>query len=665
MFLTRKIGSFLRGKATRGQVFVAALLGGVLGFVPGFFLPSDLGGGFAQAPLLILSVVFLVLVLNANLGVFGLVTLLAKLLSLVAMPVSFAIGRALIDGPLQGLFRLLVNAPVTAWFGLEYYATTGGLVLGLFFGTAMGIAMLKVLMSFRRRMAQVEENSERYQKHSSKTWVRFMAWILFGKGKGKKLSWQELTEGRKALPIRVTGVVLVVLIGAGLWVFQSSYSTPLLTENMRTTLTATNGATVDVGRAELSLSEGFLRIDDLAIADSTTLSTDLFAAAHLEADIDVEALLRRRLVIDRLRVSGASTGTPRTTPAERTATAPEPEPAPEPPAGTKTIDDYLKDVDLWKQRLAQAREWIETLSGADEAPPAERTPEEQRRHIEAAVEEYGLAKVTAEHLREDLPLVWIRAIDIEGIACPNLPVAQLDLHVTDLSTNAWLLPQPPKVSVSSPDQALALAFTGPSKAQQGAAIDFALKNLAVDSVFAQLQTGGAAPLRGGTIDLSTKGSLQTHADTETTIDLPLQVTLRGTTFALPGMAPTPVDQLLLPIGLRGAVTSPSVELDDKTLADALLRAGKQELANFVNQQAGKLLGGIPGAGDLIDPNKTPEQMLDDAKSKVEDAAEQARKQAEEAAKKAAEDAAKKAAEEAAKKGLGEGLRGLLPGGRKN
>src|SRR5262245_11137637 len=88
MFLTRKIGSFLRGKATRGQVFLAALLAGVLGFVPGFFLPSDLGGGFAQSPGLILLLLFLVLVLNANLGVFGLVTIVAKLVSLVAMPVA-------------------------------------------------------------------------------------------------------------------------------------------------------------------------------------------------------------------------------------------------------------------------------------------------------------------------------------------------------------------------------------------------------------------------------------------------------------------------------------------------------------------------------------------------------------------------------------------------
>jgi hypothetical protein len=43
MFLTRKIGSVLRGKATPLQVLFATVLGGMLGFVPGFFLPGDLG----------------------------------------------------------------------------------------------------------------------------------------------------------------------------------------------------------------------------------------------------------------------------------------------------------------------------------------------------------------------------------------------------------------------------------------------------------------------------------------------------------------------------------------------------------------------------------------------------------------------------------------------
>ena len=54
MFLLRKIGSVLRGNATPLQIVLATLFGCLLGFIPGLFLPGDLGGGLMQAPGLIL-----------------------------------------------------------------------------------------------------------------------------------------------------------------------------------------------------------------------------------------------------------------------------------------------------------------------------------------------------------------------------------------------------------------------------------------------------------------------------------------------------------------------------------------------------------------------------------------------------------------------------------
>src|SRR6186713_2101645 len=106
--LIRKIASVFRGKATPLQVLLATTLGGLLGFVPGFFLPGDLGGGFLQAPGLILGLLCVTLVLNANMAMFGLVTLVGKLLSLALLPVSYAVGTFLIDA-MPGVFRGLVN----------------------------------------------------------------------------------------------------------------------------------------------------------------------------------------------------------------------------------------------------------------------------------------------------------------------------------------------------------------------------------------------------------------------------------------------------------------------------------------------------------------------------------------------------------------------------
>jgi len=122
--ITRKIGGLLRGKATPFQLMAACILGALLGFAP-----SPL-----QAPALYVLLVAVLLVVNANLGLALLTAGLARLLSFVAVPVSFEVGRFLLDGPTSGLAQSIVNAPILAWCGLEYYAVAGGQLIGLVVG---------------------------------------------------------------------------------------------------------------------------------------------------------------------------------------------------------------------------------------------------------------------------------------------------------------------------------------------------------------------------------------------------------------------------------------------------------------------------------------------------------------------------------------------------
>ncbi|MBL9077994.1 MAG: hypothetical protein JNL08_10850 [Planctomycetes bacterium] len=662
MLLTRKIGSVLRGKATPFQVLLAATLGGLLGFVPGFFLPGDLGGGFLQAPGLILLLLCTVLVLNANLGVFGLVLLVGKLTSFALLPVTYRVGVFLLDGPLQGLFRGLVNGRVTAWFGLEYYATAGGLLLGLGFGVASGMLLNRTIRAIRSYMAGVEEHSEGYQKYASRWWVRLLSWLLLGKGKGKQ-SWRELSEQKKVgLPIRLGGVLVAAVLVGSLWVFQQWFSTPILTHNTRSGLEFVNGATVDLDQAQLDFGSGTLHLRGLALADSRALDRDLLAADELVATVDTGELLRKRLVIDELKSDRVRSGSTRSIPGVRIPRG-EPEPAPPPPpAGTKTVEDYLKDFEVWQQRFEQAREWIDVLSGGDEPAPDSTTPEQRAEQREVDAARVGIASVVATHLIEGGPRVLIRRIDLDGIGYSIGGRAdKLDVHLRNVADLPSLVAEAMSARIESQSGSMVLAVNGRSKADPAVGFELAFRQLAVDDVFGKLRIGGAPPLRGGTIDLAAKGSLRSAAGTPTALDLPLQVTLKDTLFALAGAKETKVDTLALPIGLRGPVSQPAVFLDDKALQDALLAAGQRELANFVQGQAGKLLGGLPtDLQGIVDPNKTPQQMLDEARQKAE---AEAKQKAEAEAKRLQEEAARKAAEEA-KKLIPGGLKSLLPGGDK-
>ena len=141
MFIIRKIGKLLRGNATPAQIMLATVLGMMLGFMPGL---SAIGS--------IVILLCLLLVLNANLTLCLWSVVLGKILSLFLIRVSFEAGYFLLDGPLSGLYAGIINRPVLALMGLEYYVVSGGLLLGLIMGivianSALPLAMVMIAMN--------------------------------------------------------------------------------------------------------------------------------------------------------------------------------------------------------------------------------------------------------------------------------------------------------------------------------------------------------------------------------------------------------------------------------------------------------------------------------------------------------------------------------------
>lgn len=239
--LTRKIGKLVRGKVTPAQVAMACVLGALIGFVP----------STRTSPALVLLLLSLLTVLNANLFVAGALAAGGKILSLLIMPVQFGVGRLVLDGPLGGLMSTLINAPVLAWMGFEYYATTGGVVLGAVVGTLAAALMVAIIGRLRRTLAGLESGSERYQKITSKGWVRVLMWVLFG---GHKKTYAELAAKRMGLPIRPLGVVAAgLLVGFGLDRCDV-LAEPVVTYAVKTGLERANGATVDVASARCRFS---------------------------------------------------------------------------------------------------------------------------------------------------------------------------------------------------------------------------------------------------------------------------------------------------------------------------------------------------------------------------------------------------------------------------
>lgn len=640
--MLRGLTKTLRGKATTPQIYMATILGGMLGFVPGFLLPADLGGGLMQAPATILGILFLVVVLNANLAVFGVTVAVAKLISFVLLPVSFHIGRFLLDGPLSGLFAMLINAPVFAWCGLERYATTGGLFVGLLFGIGVGFTVCRAVKMFRTKMVEVEEGSERYKKLTSRRSVRAASWLLFGKGKGKK-SYRELVERQsKGSPVRIVGVVAVLVVGGLLWFAQAFFTGPAFRNAAQSGLESWNGATVDLAEAALDLAGGSATIGGLAMADREELTRNVLEARTVTFDLGTNDLLRKRLVIERVVSSEAVSGAGRQEPG-RIVVDPD-APAEEPPAeeGGKTIEDYVADAKKWKERLEQVSDWLQKVAGGDE-PEAE-TEEQRDERVAREADVHGWTEVIASHLINETPTLLIRELAFEGLRVVDMGDDLLDIRATNLSTHPGLVEQPLALTIESRSGKFSFSMGLDAGGSGLAQTRFVYNGLSVDSLKAEIPS---LPLTGGTMDLVIDGGLDPRNAAGVWLDVPLQVKLRGTTVSLPGMDATTIDELMIPIGLRGPLAAPRITLDDAALADALVAAGKAELAKHVRSQAGALLEGtglgdkVPDIGGVITGEKTPAQILEEAK------------------KKAAEEAKKKAAEEAKKR-----LPGGLFGGNK-
>lgn len=585
--ITRKLGKILRGTANPFQLYSAAILMSVVGFMP----------GFSQAWGTIVAILLLLIVLNANLVFGGFAGLAAKLASVLLLPVTFAAGRFLLDGPTQGLFQGLLNAPVFALFGMEYYVTAGGYFMGTLFGVVFGYLSIRGIKGFRKKMAELDEASGKFKEFNAKGWVKAFKFIFVGGG--MKQSYQEIVDSQKTIgnPIRPLGVVIAILGMIVLFCAQMFLGGTIMTAALRDGLERANGATVDVESAELSLSENRLVVTGLAIADPNALGTDLLRAERLEADVSAADLLRKRIHLKRVVVSDASTGETRKIPGRRVGKRPAPD-AGSDPGGAGSIEDYMENAKKWKERLTQIRDWLEKLSGPERE--TEENEDSFKDRLEREIAELGYRRVKASHLITGSPTVTVSEIIADKVRVPQLKEETVSIVARNISTQPWLLAVAPELNVQSRKESVAfLLKLGESASTRSENVfDLNLKGLETDLVARHLKIGGNTALQGGAMDLAAKGSWLTAGGV--VVNLPLNVTLHDATFALSEQRKVSVESMLIPIGIEGPLERPRITTESKQFAEMLAKAGlaaaKDEVKDRAASELKKQLDGKLPAG---------------------------------------------------------------------
>ncbi len=518
-------------------MYAAASLGAFIGFTP----------GLDHSPGLILFWSFLLLILNANLFLAGLIGLLSKLIYLLTLPVAFSLGRFLIEGPTQGLFSSLYNGPVTAYFGLDYYVVPGGQLLGLFVGIAFGYLFFRGLKGYRNKMAKRE--SEREGPSQKKAWVKTMEFIFVGK-KSKK-SYDDFLARKVGYPIRVLGLIIVVVFGCILYGASILFSDAVIASMARDGLSNANGATVDLESVNLNLDEGKLELLGIAFADPNNLETDIMRAKRIVADVSAADILRKRFSMDKLVVDTATSGESRSSPGKHVGPRYDSDQKPvlEMP-DFKDLDSVIENGKVWKERLAQVRRWLDRISSAK--PDILKTPGKWEEELASRIRAVGHANVKADMLTQDSPLVLIRNFEAFGVEAKQLEGRLIDIEGNNLSTHPHLVQDSPSISINSQDGIIKAALSlGLAAGRDKNDLDFAYKNI---------PTSALAETTFKDVNLMAAGS---------------QVNLNG---------------MELPIHIRGPIDSPSIKMDTDFLQNALKQAGKKKLLEKAGEELGIDLG---------------------------------------------------------------------------
>jgi len=583
----RKFGRLLLGKATPFQVIAACVLGGILGFQP----------GFSQAPGSIFLLFCLFAVLNANLALGALVAIGMKLLSFLLLPVAHALGRFLLEGPTEGLFRSLVNAPFFAWCGFEYHAVSGGWLLGGALGLGIGLTFALAMKKIRTTFLSLDEGSESFRKWAGKGWVKFLSWLLLG-GVPKKETYEKIAGKKVGLPVRPIGLVLVALTAVLLWALPQLVAGPILTGALRNGLERVNGATVDLGNADLDLAGGKFTLEGLGMADRAHLDQDMLQANTLTADLDVGALLSKRFQVTELALERALTGAPRKTPGQlrgKTPPPPPPEPAPpvDPAVSIVKLEQVLADAKIWYERLGQAERYFDLFFGEEEEEPGApgtaggtETAEGQD-SVDRAVDTVGYAWTRATHLIEKSPTFRLDHLKIARLESMQLAGVPFVLEGWNLSTHPSLVPETAGLSLVNDDDTIRLAVNPATAggAPKPETIELARRGLPGDWLGKQIRIDGEPVLAGGTIDIEGTGRWWREGGVK--LDLPLRFTLNGCDLKLPGSEGMQrVEKLVVPITVGGSLLSPSIRFSEKDLIDGLIAAGKRELADRAKKELG-------------------------------------------------------------------------------
>ena len=588
----KKLLKILRGGVSPVIIFISIMLGFTFGTIP----------GFSGLHAVLIALVFL---LNVHLGMFLLSAALGKALCLAAAPVLYHIGMAVQDN-LSGLLKLLAAIPVIGITDFSKYAVVGGLIVGPVVGAIVGLLVAKSVVGFRRMILKAEEKSEKFKKWYSNKWVRILDRILIGKSaKDVKALFTAKTK-----IIRKAGVAFAVILLVVFCVVAHFLKDTKVKEFATARLTQVNGAEVNLETLKLSVLKGQASVSGIQVTDAANPANNQIAVENISADASVYGLMLGKVVLDEVRLSDVQFDQKRQTPGKVTEAKTE-EPEVFDPCEYKVavediakLEKYLDNAKAVKEWLQKVREWLPEPGDKKEAEvPAERKPIKYLDYLIARADVPASARFLARNV----------LLEKVGIKSPVFGNSNITLENINDAPSATALPVSLKVKSNDTPLEASMTFdysTGgkvPKVTGNFTKLDLSKLQSSLGSGAGMTFTSGLAS--GQFNGLVTSESIDLAVDIEVQN---MQASSRGDGILGLGSNTTSeafkiLKDLKTTIKIVGPITEPRLVFDthglQESIKQALVKAGKDRLAEEIDKQINKQLGDQLG-------DKVPEELKD-------------------------------------------------------
>ncbi|WP_395167534.1 TIGR03546 family protein [Francisella salimarina] len=611
-YIFNKIKSTIFSKLTPAQLLITSVLAFVFGFIP----------GVSYSPLLFVAVITLVIILRINIGVFVFIAIIAKALSFLLEIVSFSFGQFLLDGFTQPIFKAMVNTPVLAYAGFDYYLVAGGFVLAIILGVIFGLIIAKIYKKIIAKMSSIQSGTELYNKITKNFFVKIASWIFLGKNIAK-VDWVEMQNRKFRQPFRLTGIVLVALIIAALIYSPKLLETSMVSNIIKQQLTKANGATVDYQSLNLDFTNASLDIKGLGVADPKNLDKDRFYAENVNASLNISNLLTRQLTLRNVLVTGVSLDKQRAKKASlyinTKATSKDDASINSEEFKKKAIESIgkasqnLQQVDLQKLEantkqakevangIKQAAEFLSNFSSSseDDTTGAKQvgsvTPKQQAKV-------YGYANVKNEMLRDKYPSFVIQNIDIKGYQNAG---TTYDANITNISTNPVLLGQPTAINVKSVNNSdVDVSVVVSNKLNVDNTVKFNLQNVAGNAIKGLNIQG--VNINANSLTISGQGTWQFSGVRNIMFNIPLQLK-----FDIVSVSLNQFTQKIPSLTLNGVITGDLNKLNFSVDASSLKSLLNVDTVKNVASQVAKQAGLDKKAQQVINNTKINGKSIQD------------------------------------------------------